>query len=352
MMIIYLIPPRSLGFSGGQATRGSKFGRVPDNFIMDDVKCSGREVRLEDCNHNTRDNCGTSEGAGVVCLATTVTTTTATTHQEERNSSSLFFKQMEGGRVGWLTLGVLAAIGFLVLLTAITQKLCSSPSSTFFFVDFLLLKSSTRKATFKILLLVLVLLLIMAILGLVLALRPRKSNDVGWFVWTVVALDGVLLAICAGLLLEKLRKSRKRQAGEVPKLPELPSCPQEGGVANDNFEPEIPSAPPLQLSNLEAEVAPPMSELIQHLLSSVNAKIEKEEAGLECPVCLETASVPIYTCSKQHLICSDCRSNVETCPECRDPYAGRERHRFAEKNREKLEELYEEKKTIELQYLM
>ena len=95
-----------------------------------------------------------------------------------------------------------------------------------------------------------------------------------------------------------------------------------------------------------------MSELIQHLLSSVNAKIEKEEAGLECPVCLETASVPIYTCSKQHLICSECRSNVETCPECRDPYAGRERHRFAEKNREKLEELYEEKKTIELQYLM
>ena len=37
---------RSLGFTGGKATQGSKFGRVPDNFIMDDVKCLGKEVGL------------------------------------------------------------------------------------------------------------------------------------------------------------------------------------------------------------------------------------------------------------------------------------------------------------------
>ena len=48
---INLFPSRSLGLTGGQATRRSRFGRVPDNFIMDDVKCSGRERRLEDCKY-------------------------------------------------------------------------------------------------------------------------------------------------------------------------------------------------------------------------------------------------------------------------------------------------------------
>jgi len=37
---------RSLGFTGGKATLRSKFGRVPDNFVMDDIKCSGKEVGL------------------------------------------------------------------------------------------------------------------------------------------------------------------------------------------------------------------------------------------------------------------------------------------------------------------
>ena len=52
------------------------------------------------------------------------------------------------------------------------------------------------------------LLLIMAVLGLVLALR--KSNDVEWFVWMVVALDGVLLAICTGLLLGRKQKKLRK----------------------------------------------------------------------------------------------------------------------------------------------
>ena len=34
---------------------------------MDDVACTGSEARLRDCSHNTTDNCGGGEGAGVVC---------------------------------------------------------------------------------------------------------------------------------------------------------------------------------------------------------------------------------------------------------------------------------------------
>ena len=48
---------------------GSHFGPVSGNFAMDDVRCSGGEARLEDCDHKTEDNCGGSEGAGVVCYS-------------------------------------------------------------------------------------------------------------------------------------------------------------------------------------------------------------------------------------------------------------------------------------------
>ena len=42
-------------------------GSVEDNFIMDDVACTGSETNILSCPYNPSDNCGTSEGAGVVC---------------------------------------------------------------------------------------------------------------------------------------------------------------------------------------------------------------------------------------------------------------------------------------------
>ena len=53
--------------------------------------------------------------------------------------------------------------------------------------------------------------------------------------------------------------------------------------------------------------------------------IQEKESELECPVCFEVASAPIFMCSDLHLICSDCKPNVpeNLCTECRTPYAGR-----------------------------
>ena len=45
---------------------------------------------------------------------------------------------------------------------------------------------------------------------------------------------------------------------------------------------------------------------------------------------------------------SSVRPQVESCPECRESYNGFERHRFAEKNRERLDDLYAEKRNIEM----
>ena len=68
--------------------------------------------------------------------------------------------------------------------------------------------------------------------------------------------------------------------------------------------------------------------------------IQQKESELQCPVCYEVADVPIYRCSKEHLICYSCRSRVTTCPRCRMEYRGPpERYRYAERTVEEIQRL-------------
>merc|ERR1712042_140266 len=61
---------KELGFSeGGYATKESYFGRVDleTQSGWDQVRCGGYESSLTECRHESHDDCGNSEGAGVVC---------------------------------------------------------------------------------------------------------------------------------------------------------------------------------------------------------------------------------------------------------------------------------------------
>ena len=51
------------------------------------------------------------------------------------------------------------------------------------------------------------------------------------------------------------------------------------------------------------------------LLEYITRQIEAKERELECPVCFEVASSPIFMCSEDHLVCSDCRTKLSQCPE-------------------------------------
>ena len=51
----------------------------------------------------------------------------------------------------------------------------------------------------------------------------------------------------------------------------------------------------------------------QRFLSNINKKIEAKESDLECPVCLEVSTAPIFSCDEQHIICSDSRPKVTIC---------------------------------------
>jgi len=76
------------------------------------------------------------------------------------------------------------------------------------------------------------------------------------------------------------------------------------------------------------------------MVAFLRQAIEGKEKDLECPVCLETAASPIFSCPESHVICSLCRPKVGRCPECRVSYKGPpRRHRFAEKTAGELEAL-------------
>ena len=70
----------------------------------------------------------------------------------------------------------------------------------------------------------------------------------------------------------------------------------------------------------------PNSAMVDFIMQS----IESKEKDLECPVCLETAIAPIFSCPESHVICATCRPKVSKCPECRVTYKGPpRRHRFS-----------------------
>merc|ERR1719319_1524435 len=82
-------------------------------------------------------------------------------------------------------------------------------------------------------------------------------------------------------------------------------------------------------------------------LQQVEKRIATKTAELECPVCLNTCSPPIYTCPNQHLVCSTCRPHLATCPECRVTYGGQMRvHRYAERDAREVEEMRSEVTTL------
>ena len=60
---------RMLGFdpTNSVATSRSAYGSVSNTFGLDDVRCEGTETNILLCTHSKRENCGSTEGAGVVC---------------------------------------------------------------------------------------------------------------------------------------------------------------------------------------------------------------------------------------------------------------------------------------------
>jgi len=98
-----------------------------------------------------------------------------------------------------------------------------------------------------------------------------------------------------------------------------------------------------QPSSFQSSESNPNEPLIQF----IDKQISEKEKELECPVCFETATAPIYMCTEQHLVCALCRPKLSECPTCREVYTERlRRHRYAEKAAEELLRLIREKRQL------
>ena len=84
------------------------------------------------------------------------------------------------------------------------------------------------------------------------------------------------------------------------------------------------------------------------LVEFMERQILELEEELECPVCLEVATVaPIYKCPDDHLLCRICRPKLSECPQCRVSLdLSFKRLRGAERQAERLLALRVEKMTI------
>ena len=97
----------------------------------------------------------------------------------------------------------------------------------------------------------------------------------------------------------------------------------------NNFESNLKTVDVLMRKGIEAEEEEEKEEekestanqkLISFLTKSIEEKeeaIKVKQSDLECPVCLETAEGEIYCCIQQHLVCSQCRPSLVTCPQCK-----------------------------------
>ena len=142
-------------------------------------------------------------------------------------------------------------------------------------------------------------------------------------------------------LVEKLTKKKRKLRESIPK--NINAFKDVIGMLENKLE-DLRSTHEDKKQKIEelVEVGPNLA-----LLDYISKKIEAKEGDLECPVCFEVASAPIFMCSSEHLVCSGCRDKLYQCPECRKIYSEeRRKHRFAEKAAEELEVLYRERAEV------
>ena len=129
-----------------------------------------------------------------------------------------------------------------------------------------------------------------------------------------------------GEKIEKIKKKRERFEMYVGK--EMSKAKNNEVKISEEIQilrEKIKNAKTKEVSNMQRNE---LSEEPKKLVDETSSKyrefllksMKKKESQLECPVCLETAVSPIFSCSKQHLICSSCRPKLKQCPECRIPY--------------------------------
>ena len=127
---------------------------------------------------------------------------------------------------------------------------------------------------------------------------------------------------------EKLEGNKEESAvmAEEAIAAKMPFSEEQGGevieISSDDEETEDMMKPKKTAATEENLSTKALAEALEKQISSMSVE-------LECPVCLNECSPPIFTCLAQHPVCAECREGLELCAVCREPYnQGMIRHRY------------------------
>ena len=70
----------------------------------------------------------------------------------------------------------------------------------------------------------------------------------------------------------------------------------------------------------DLEALPAAVDFNPHVLQLLGKQLDTLQQDLQCPICLNVCTLPIYTCPEQHPVCSTCRPKLEICGVCRETY--------------------------------
>ncbi|XP_054261777.1 uncharacterized protein LOC128985857 [Macrosteles quadrilineatus] len=137
---------------------------------------------------------------------------------------------------------------------------------------------------------------------------------------------------------------------ETPERPALPDSPDIVPSSRSPSPSPLPlptRASPLQPTSAAIPPAPrvdkPQSSGSSEVPMTLPELNQSLVALLECPVCLDHATPPIYQCMKGHILCQNCHPRLTLCPMCRSRLPG-DRNSVMEKVAEKL--MYPCKNTV------
>ena len=105
-----------------------------------------------------------------------------------------------------------------------------------------------------------------------------------------------------------LKKRKERQASIMGRQLTQRSREEKGARLEGRLE-EVK----LLIDEVDKKIAdlPTAPVYSQEMLDILKKQITGKRRELECPVCLEESSPPIFTCAAQHLVCGNCRCSLE-----------------------------------------
>ena len=112
--------------------------------------------------------------------------------------------------------------------------------------------------------------------------------------------------------LENSLDETAQEIGEIKRWLEKENSKEVKSQLGETEKPKKSDTQPEKPGDAGACAKENQQEVKEVLAKELSVLIASREKELECPVCMEVASPPLFCCEDQHVICSQCRPKVKS----------------------------------------